>query len=195
MPPSSSSFSLSTPCAPMTGRPFLGIGIGAPGVIDTSTGIVRWSVNLDWADLRLGPLLEERYGVPVVVANDSHAAALAELTFFRRPRPNNLVVIRVGRGVGAGIILNGQLFQGDGHGAGEFGHISMGRRRRSVPLRAGGLPRDGDEHARAGRRGRRRASRRSPTRTASSPPSCPAWPASGGSSSMPRASSASRSAG
>ena len=104
----------------------LGIGIGAPGVIDTSTGTVGWSVNLDWADFRLGPLLEERYGVPVVVANDSHAAALAELTFFRRPRPNNLIVIKVGRGVGAGIILNGQLFQGDGHGAGEFGHVSMG---------------------------------------------------------------------
>ena len=61
-----------------------------------------------------------------MVANDSHAAALAELTFFRRPRPNNLVVIKVGRGVGAGIILNGQLFQGDGYGAGEFGHVSMG---------------------------------------------------------------------
>ena len=106
--------------------PLLGIGIGAPGVIDTSTGTVRWSVNLNWADLPLGRLLEERYGVPVVVANDSHAAALAELTFFRRPRPNNLIVIKVGRGVGAGIILNGQLFQGDGYGAGEFGHVSMG---------------------------------------------------------------------
>jgi predicted NBD/HSP70 family sugar kinase len=105
--------------------PLLGIGIGAPGIIDTSTGTVRWSVNLNWAELRLGPLLEQRYGVPVVVANDSHAAALAELTFFRQPRPNNLIVIRVGRGVGAGIILNGQLFQGDGYGAGEFGHVSM----------------------------------------------------------------------
>ena len=102
----------------------LGIGVGAPGIIDTSTGTVRWSV-LNWAELRLGPELEERYGMPVVVANDSHAAALAELTFFRRPRPTNLIVIRVGRGVGAGIILNGQLFQGDGYGAGEFGHISM----------------------------------------------------------------------
>jgi len=104
----------------------LGIGIGAPGVIDTSTGTVRWSVNLDWAELALGQLLEERFDVPVVVANDSHAAAVAELTFFRRPRPNNLIVIRLGRGVGAGIILNGQLFQGDGFGAGEFGHVSMG---------------------------------------------------------------------
>jgi predicted NBD/HSP70 family sugar kinase len=115
--------------------PLLGIGVGAPGIIDTSTGTVRWSVNLNWAELRLGPLLEERFGVPVVVANDSHAAALAELTFFRRPRPNNLIVIKVGRGVGAGIILNGQLFQGDGHAAGEFGHVSMGGG--DVPCRCG----------------------------------------------------------
>jgi predicted NBD/HSP70 family sugar kinase/biotin operon repressor len=106
--------------------PLLGIGIGAPGVIDTDSGTVRWSVNLDWAELALGPRIELRYGVPVVVANDSHAAALAELTFHRRPRPNNLIVIKIGRGVGAGIIVNGQLFQGDGYGAGEFGHISPG---------------------------------------------------------------------
>ena len=106
--------------------PLLGIGIGAPGVIDTRSGTVRWSVNLEWADLPLGPLVESRYGVPVVVANDSHAAALAELTFYRRPRPNNLIVIKVGRGVGAGVIVNGQLFQGDGYGAGEFGHVSPG---------------------------------------------------------------------
>jgi predicted NBD/HSP70 family sugar kinase/biotin operon repressor len=115
--------------------PLLGIGIGAPGVIDTASGTVRWSVNLDWADLRLGPLIERRYGVPVIVANDSHAAALAELTFHRRPRPNNLVVIRVGRGVGAGIIVNGQLFQGDGFGAGELGHVSLGRD--GAPCRCG----------------------------------------------------------
>jgi N-acetylglucosamine repressor len=115
--------------------PLLGIGIGAPGIIDTSTGTVRWSVNLNWADLRLGPLLEQRYRVPVVVVNDSHAAALAELTFFRRSRPNNLIVIKVGRGVGAGIILNGQLFQGDGYGAGEFGHVSMGSA--DAPCRCG----------------------------------------------------------
>jgi N-acetylglucosamine repressor len=113
----------------------LGIGLGVPGIVDTSTGTVRWSVNLDWAELRLGPLLEQRYGVPVLVANDSHAAALAELTFFRRPRPKNLIVIKVGQGVGAGIILNGQLFQGDGHGAGEFGHVSAGSA--DAPCRCG----------------------------------------------------------
>ena len=115
--------------------PLLGIGVGAPGIIDTSTGTIRWSVNLNWTELCLGPLLEQRFGVPVVVANDSHAAALAELTFFRHPRPNNLIVIKVGRGVGAGIILNGQLFQGDGYGAGEFGHVSMGSA--DAPCRCG----------------------------------------------------------
>jgi len=115
--------------------PLLGIGIGAPGVIDTRSGTVRWSVNLEWTDLPLGPLVERRYGVPVVVANDSHAAALAELTFYRRPRPTNLIVIKVGRGVGAGIIINGQLFQGDGYGAGEFGHVSPGDE--GAPCRCG----------------------------------------------------------
>jgi predicted NBD/HSP70 family sugar kinase len=106
-------------------RPLLGIGIGAPGLIDSDSGVVRWAVNLDWADLPLGRRLAERFGVPVAVANDSQAAALAEVTFFRRPRPQNLVVIRIGRGVGAGIVLNGHLFQGDGYGAGEIGHTSV----------------------------------------------------------------------
>ena len=175
--------------------PLLGIGIGAPGIIDTSTGTVRWSVNLNWAELRLGPLLEERYGVPVVVANDSHAAALAELTFFRRPRPNNLIVIRVGRGVGAGIILNGQLFQGDGYGAGEFGHVSMTGA--DAPCRCGreGCLETIDEHAGVGRRrGRRRAFDHRRGRPRGRLPGR-RQPASGGSSSMPRANSVSRSAG
>jgi N-acetylglucosamine repressor len=101
-----------------------GIGVGTPGVIDTRTGTIRWAVNLDWQDLPLGKLLHDRYGVPVNVANDSQAAALAEYTFggdaSRRP---NLVAIKVGRGIGAGIVLNGTLFQGDGFGAGEIGHI------------------------------------------------------------------------
>ena len=106
--------------------------------------------------------------MPVVVANDSHAAALAELTFYRRPRPNNLIVIRVGRGIGAGIILNGQLFQGDGYGAGEFGHVSLGRD--EAPCRCGreGCLETMDQHARAGRCRRAPSSRRSPTRAASS---------------------------
>lgn len=102
--------------------PLLGVGIGAPGLIDAHSGAVRWSVNLDWTDLPLGDLVEQRFHVPVVVANDSQAAAVAELMFGNPPRPANLIVVRVGRGVGAGVILNGRLFQGDSSGAGEIGH-------------------------------------------------------------------------
>ena len=102
--------------------PLLGIGIGAPGVIDSRSGTIRWAVNLDWANLPLGQQVEQRYGLPTVVVNDSQAAAVAEFTFGAPTRPRNLVVVRVGRGIGSGIILDGRLYQGDGAGAGEIGH-------------------------------------------------------------------------
>jgi predicted NBD/HSP70 family sugar kinase len=103
--------------------PLLGIGIGTPGLVDSRTGTIRRAVNLDWRDLPLGAIVAERYGVPVNVANDSQAAALAEYTYAGGDRVPNLIAIRVGRGVGAGLILRGSLFQGDGSGAGEIGHV------------------------------------------------------------------------
>ena len=106
--------------------PPLGIGVGTPGLVDTRTGTIRWAVNLDWQDLPLGGLLSERYGLPVNVANDSQAAALAEYTFGGDGRRlPNLITIKVGRGIGAGLVLNGSLFQGDGFGAGEIGHVAV----------------------------------------------------------------------
>jgi N-acetylglucosamine repressor len=106
--------------------PPLGIGVGTPGLVDTRTGTIRWAVNLDWQDLPLGGLLTERYGLPANVANDSQAAALAEYTFGADGRRlPNLITIKVGRGIGAGLVLNGSLFQGDGFGAGEIGHVAV----------------------------------------------------------------------
>ena len=105
-----------------TTAPLLGIGIGTPGLVDSRTGTIRRAVNLDWRDLPLGTIVADRYGVPVNVANDSQAAALAEYTYAGEGRVPNLIAIRVGRGVGAGLILRGALFQGDGSGAGEIGH-------------------------------------------------------------------------
>lgn len=106
-------------------RPLLGIGIGTPGLLDTRRGVVRQAVNLGWNDLPLGDLLQARYELPVYVANDSQVTALAEHIFGAGRGETNLAVIKVGRGVGAGIILNGQLYQGDGFGAGEIGHIAI----------------------------------------------------------------------
>jgi N-acetylglucosamine repressor len=108
-----------------TDSPLLGVGIGSPGLMDASNGIVRRSVNLDWQDLPLRGLLEGRFDLPVYVANDSQVAALGEYTFGNGSGVENLVVIKVGHGVGAGIVLNGRLFHGETFGAGEIGHVAV----------------------------------------------------------------------
>jgi N-acetylglucosamine repressor len=100
----------------------LGISVGTPGIVE-GDGTIRWALNLSLGDLRLGEILRSRYGLPTIVANDSWAAAIATYLFRRDGRPSNLVAINVGRGIGAGLVLNGELFEGDLRGAGEIGHI------------------------------------------------------------------------
>lgn len=104
-------------------HPMVGIGVGTPGLVKAREGVVVNAVNLDWKDLPLGQLLRDRYHLPVSVLNDSQAAAMGEYTYSHgHLASSNLVVINVHQGIGAGIIINGQLFQGDGGGAGEIGH-------------------------------------------------------------------------
>jgi predicted NBD/HSP70 family sugar kinase len=105
--------------------PVLGIGIGTPGLVDAREGIVRRAVNLDWQDLPMRDLLQTRYNLPIYVSNDSHAAALGEYAFGQKREIANLIVIKVGRGTSAGIVLNGRLHYGDGSGAGEIGHVRV----------------------------------------------------------------------
>ena len=105
-------------------KPIVGIGVGAPGLVDTSAGVVVNAVNLDWRDLPLAHLLESRYGYPVTVLNDSQATAIGEYWYGgEHNQDGNLVVVNLKYGIGAGILINGKLFQGDGGGAGEIGHI------------------------------------------------------------------------
>jgi N-acetylglucosamine repressor len=104
-------------------NPIVGIGVGAPGLINTSQGIVFNAVNLDWQDLPLAHLLEERYHLPISVMNDSQATAIGEFVYGDHKFDNNLIVVNVRYGIGAGFLINGQLFQGDGGGAGEIGHV------------------------------------------------------------------------
>lgn len=106
-----------------TTAPVLGIGVGSPGLIDPRKGIIRYAVNLDWHELPLAKLIEERYHLPVHVANNSQAAAMAEITFGSNRYAKNLIVLKVGRGIAAGIVINGQSYFGDGFGAGEIGHL------------------------------------------------------------------------
>lgn len=104
-------------------RPLLGIGINTPGLIDTSSGTVLRAVSFGWEDLPLAARLQQRFRLPVYVANDSHSLALAEYMFGAAQGTQNLVVVKVGRGIGAGIVLDGQLFAGENYGAGEIGHL------------------------------------------------------------------------
>ena len=101
----------------------LGVGVGAPGVI-TRDGVVASSPNLGWFDLPLQADLRERLGVPVHVANDANVAALAEHTLGGSS--GDVMVIKVGRGVGAGILTRGELTRGSRDAAGEIGHVTVG---------------------------------------------------------------------
>lgn len=112
-------------------RPILGIGVGTPGLVDPVTGTVRWAVNLDWRDLPLGAHLAERWGLPVSVANDSQAAGIGEHTFGGHASAGSMVVVKVGRGIGAGIVIDGRLYSGELLGAGEIGHASIAENQRS----------------------------------------------------------------
>jgi N-acetylglucosamine repressor len=106
--------------------PLVGIGVGTPGLVNSPEGVVIRAVNLDWENLPLANLLQERYGLPVFVLNDSQAAAMGEYTYGQgHLSESNLIVINARHGLGAGIIINGRLFQGDGGGAGEIGHVVM----------------------------------------------------------------------
>lgn len=101
--------------------PVLGVGIGTPGIVDVDGSVVE-AVNLRWHGVPLQQELAARYGLPVRVANDAHVAALAE---FGSRHGTNLVVVKIGVGIGAGIVVNGSLYSGDRPAAGEIGHIRV----------------------------------------------------------------------
>lgn len=103
--------------------PIIGIGIGSPGLLDPTSGTVELAVNLDWRDLPLAALIRERYGLPVHVANNSQAVAYAETTFGAHRDLPNMIVIKIGRGIAARVVINGEPFYGDGPYAGEIGHV------------------------------------------------------------------------
>ncbi len=101
----------------------LGVGVGSPGIVNAG-GVVLRAPNLDWADVPLQDLLELHSGLAVLVANDANAAALAERTFGTGA--DDMMLIRIGRGVGAGLVVGGTLVHGASSAAGEIGHVVVG---------------------------------------------------------------------
>lgn len=104
-------------------RPVIGIGIGSPGVID-HRGTVIEAPNRGWYDLPLATRLTADLGVPVYVANDANTHALGEFTYGGASGAG-LLVITVGQGLGAGLVLDGALVRGTRHAAGEIGHVTV----------------------------------------------------------------------
>lgn len=105
--------------------PLIGIGVGVPGLIDYEKGVALRSFALQWTGFPLKKRLEDRYRLPVYLLNESHAAALAEYTFGEVKQSPNLIAVRIGESIGAGIILSNQIHFGDGYGAGEIGHLTV----------------------------------------------------------------------
>jgi glucokinase len=109
------------------------IGIGAPGMTDVEQGRVISAVNLkNWTDVPLRALLQDRFGVPVVVDNDVNMAALGEHWAGCARRHPNFVFIALGAGVGAGIVIDGRLHRGSHWYAGEISHMHLDFRRWAV---------------------------------------------------------------
>jgi predicted NBD/HSP70 family sugar kinase len=105
---------------------FEGVGLAVPGRVDLSSQRLVFAPNLGWAGIDLKTPLEKATGLPVDLENAANVCALAELWSGRHGEGiRHLVAVTVSEGIGVGMILNGQLFQGPTGLAGEFGHITL----------------------------------------------------------------------
>ncbi len=101
----------------------LGLGIGAPGMVNFHTGVIQFAPNLGWRDVQLADGLSREISLPVVIDNDANGAALAEWRFGAGRGTRAMACVTVGTGVGAGIIIDGTVCRGARGYAGEIGHI------------------------------------------------------------------------
>jgi glucokinase len=111
----------------MDGRRVRGIGVGAPGVTLHKPGIVTWAYTLHWDMFPLKARLAERYDLPITVDNDVNLAALGELWFGAGQNVQNMILVAIGTGIGAGVIIDGTLYRGAQEASGEIGNLIPGR--------------------------------------------------------------------
>jgi len=102
-------------------RRVLGIGIGSPGVVDPA-GVVDAAPNLGWSQLALQRAVAEHTGLHAYAANDANVAVLAEHGYG--PAEGDMILVKLGHGVGAGLIVGGSLVWGSRYAAGEIGQVA-----------------------------------------------------------------------
>jgi predicted NBD/HSP70 family sugar kinase len=100
----------------------MGVGIGLAGIVDSKQGLVRQSPFFGWNDVPLRDLIQNKLNVPVYLDNDVNTLAFAEKWFGAGQNVDDFLVVTFGRGIGLGIVTNGQFSHGMRGGAGEFGH-------------------------------------------------------------------------
>ena len=103
----------------------LGVGVGLAGVIDSNAGVCRYSPFFGWRDVNLVTPLTSALGLDVFLENDVNSLTIAEQWFGHGRGSDSFVVVTVGRGVGAGFVVNGQFYGGHEGGVGELGHITV----------------------------------------------------------------------
>ncbi|MBW8818231.1 MULTISPECIES: ROK family transcriptional regulator [unclassified Streptomyces] len=111
--------------AGIEGARVLGVGVSVPGQVDRATGISEYAPNWDWHDVPLVELLSEYIAYPLYLDNPLRAVAVAELWFGAARGSGNAVVVTLGTGVGAGLVLGGALHRGVSNSAGEWGHNTI----------------------------------------------------------------------
>ncbi|MFP5316153.1 MAG: ROK family protein, partial [Actinomycetes bacterium] len=104
----------------------LGAGIGIPGPIDRRSGtVVQGAILPEWVGINILETFGKRLGIPVFIDNDANLGALAQVTWGPHSSVENLIFVKVGSGIGAGLILNGSLYYGNVGITGELGHMTI----------------------------------------------------------------------
>jgi glucokinase len=111
---------------PRAGSRVAGVGIGIPGLVNRKTNRIEIMPNLpEIADLDITDELTRASGLPVILDNDANAAAYAELQVGAARGRREVFFVTLGTGIGAGLIINGQIYRGAAGFAGEFGHMTI----------------------------------------------------------------------
>ncbi len=115
----------------------LGVGVGISGLIDSARGLCRYSAILGWTDVELGPALEFKLRMPVRVDNDVNTLAVAERHFGAGRDIPDFLLVTIGRGIGLGVVVGGEIYRGAHGGAGEFGHMTVDTSPDAAPCNCG----------------------------------------------------------